>query len=60
MNSTPTRSSKRSATRGAVMVEYTFLLVAVGIPVLGGCIAGAAGLLSDYNVGREHILRSTP
>ena len=46
--------------RGAVMVEYTFLLVAVGVPVLLGCVGGAAGLLSDYNVGRAHILRSTP
>lgn len=60
MNKRPTISTSRRSLRGAVMVEYGFLLVAVGIPVLAGCVLGAAGLLSDYNVGREHILRSTP
>ncbi len=54
------QAKSRRSIRGAIVVEYTFLLVAVGVPVFAGCVIGAAGLLSDYNVGREHILKSTP
>jgi Flp pilus assembly pilin Flp len=33
----------RRALRGAVMVEYAFLLVAVGVPAVAGLTAGGKG-----------------
>ncbi|MDB4942700.1 MAG: hypothetical protein JWP97_2234 [Labilithrix sp.] len=50
----------RSRRRGAVMVEYAFLLVAVGIPTVAGCMAGGVRMLRNYQEGRDAILAPFP
>ena len=52
------RSQRRS--RGAVLVEYAFLLVAFGIPVVMGLTAGGVRMLRNYQEARAHILRTLP
>jgi hypothetical protein len=52
--------TKRSRRRGAVMVEYAFLLVAVAIPTMAGLVIGGTKLLASYQTGRNHILRAVP
>ncbi len=46
--------------RGAVMVEYAFLLVAVGVPAVAGLYAGGKQLYENYVVARNHVLRPLP
>ena len=46
--------------RGAVLVEYAFLLVAVGIPVLAGLMAGGGIMLKNYREGRNAMLAPFP
>jgi hypothetical protein len=52
-------SLKRSKTRGAVMVEYAFLLLAIGLPTAAGMVAGGKSMFSQYKTGRNQILRSS-
>ena len=53
-------SSKRPRPRGAVMVEYAFLLVAVGIPAIVGLTTGGARMFKNYGVARDAILFPMP
>jgi Flp pilus assembly pilin Flp len=50
----------RNGERGAIAVEYAFLLVVVAIPTVAGVIAGGVKLLHDYDVGRSAILAPAP
>jgi hypothetical protein len=50
----------RRTRRGAIAMEYAFLLVIVGIPTVIGVIAGGVKLLNDYDVGRKAILNPSP
>jgi len=50
----------RSRPRGAVMVEYAMLLVAVGIPAMAGLSAGGLGMYNQYVRARNSILSPMP
>jgi Flp pilus assembly pilin Flp len=50
----------RSRPRGAVMVEYAFLLVAVGIPTVAGLTAGGSTMYKGYIGARNSILSPMP
>ncbi len=50
----------RARRRGAVMVEYAFLLVAVGIPAVAGLTAGGVKMMASYQAGRDAILAPFP
>jgi hypothetical protein len=54
------RTWRRAVIRGAVMVEYAFLLTAVGIPMLIGISAGGKALLHNYQQGRNWLLQPVP
>ena len=51
---------QRSRARGAVLVEYAFLLVAFGIPAVIGIIAGGANMYSNYKSAKAAILSPLP
>ena len=63
---TSSRSSRlrgaldRRGTRGAVLVEYSFLLVAVVIPTVAGIIAGGVLMMQTYQAGRSAMMSSKP
>ena len=63
---TPFHSRRPRVTRhrlgvvGAVMVEYAFLLVAVGIPTMVGLTMGGQRLYRGYVNGRDAMLRPYP
>lgn len=46
--------------RGAVLVEYAFLLTAFAIPAILGIAAGGAAMLKEYKAARSHILNPLP
>lgn len=48
------------ARRAAVMVEYAFLLVAVGIPAVAGLTAGGVRMMANYQQGRDAMLAPFP
>jgi Flp pilus assembly pilin Flp len=50
----------RRRRRGAVMVEYAFLLVAVGIPTVAGLTAGGKTMYDNYKVARNAMLSPFP
>lgn len=50
----------RRGSRGAVMVEYAFLLVAVGIPAVAGLTAGGRTMYEGYKVGRDAMMSPFP
>ena len=50
---------KRRA-RGAVLVEYAFLLVAVAIPTVVGVMAGGVHLYNNYKSAKANILSPMP
>ncbi len=50
----------RARRRGAVMVEYAFLLVAVGIPAIAGLTFGGAKMMAKYQEGRDAMLAPFP
>jgi Flp pilus assembly pilin Flp len=52
------QSRKRS--RGAVMVEYAFLLAFVFVPLSVGVVAGGRQALKDYRLTRGWVLKNTP
>jgi Flp pilus assembly pilin Flp len=66
MHSTPAtktthgRSRFFASRRGAVLVEYAFLLVAVGIPTMVGITAGGAKMYANYARQRALIMQNTP
>lgn len=54
------RARRRARARGAVLVEYAFLLTAVAIPAIGLIVEGGASMLKEYKDAREQILRPFP
>jgi Flp pilus assembly pilin Flp len=50
----------RGSSRGAVMVEYAFLLVAVAVPAIIGISLGGVGMLQKYERTRTTILNNSP
>jgi hypothetical protein len=54
------RSSKRTRRRGAVIVEYAFLLTAIAIPAMAGIVIGGAAMLKNYQEARGLLLRTFP
>ena len=46
--------------RGAVMVEYAFLLVAVGIPAIAGLTTGGDRMYKNYVIARNAMLSPFP
>jgi len=54
------RFRSRAASRGAVMVEYALLLVAVGIPAIAGLSAGGMATYNTYVRARNSMLFPMP
>ena len=52
------RTARRS--RGAVIVEYAFLLTAVAIPTMIGISAGGMQMLTQYRSARTSIMSPMP
>ena len=50
----------RKNKRGAVLVEYSFILVAVGIPTVVGISAGGVQMYNDYQTARAAMLSGSP
>jgi hypothetical protein len=42
------------------MVEYAFLLVAVGIPAIAGLTSGGIRMLKNYQTARDAMLAPFP
>ncbi len=51
---------KRRRARGAVLVEYAFLLTAFAIPAVMGIVAGGVAMLKEYQEAKASILRPMP
>jgi len=51
---------RRRLGRGAVLVEYSFLLVAFGIPVVIGIIAGGAQMYTNYQTAKTALKSPLP
>jgi Flp pilus assembly pilin Flp len=60
MRRTRARLGMKRASRGAVMVEYALLLVAVGIPAIAGLTAGGLATYNTYVRARNHMLLPIP
>ncbi len=56
----PTWIRSRRRLRGAVMVEYALLLVAVGIPAIAGLSTGGLGMYKQYVRARNAMLSPIP
>lgn len=54
------RSQKRSRQRGAVMVEYAFLLTAVVVPAALALIWGGHLIYQQFLISRMSILAASP
>lgn len=55
------RSSKRvRRSRGAVLVEYAFLLTVFAIPAMMGIAAGGVQLVRNYQDVKADILKPMP
>jgi hypothetical protein len=52
--------AKRRRTRGAVMVEYAFLLMAFGVPTLAATIAGGWKMVDGYTKNRNNLIHIGP
>lgn len=50
----------RAAPRGAVLVEYAFLLTAFAIPAIMGIVAAGVLMVKDYRDARAQLLRPLP
>lgn len=53
-------STLRRRTRGAVMVEYAFLLAFVFIPLSIGIVEGGKILIKNYRLTRGWVLKNSP
>jgi hypothetical protein len=53
-------SRRSTRSRGAVMVEYAFLLVAVGVPAVAGLTAGGKTMYEGYKTGRNSMISPFP
>jgi Flp pilus assembly pilin Flp len=56
----PARARMSRKTRGAVMVEYAFLLAFVAVPTAIGCVAGGLKLLKNFQTVQAYMLDSSP
>lgn len=56
----PASRLSRRMRRGAVMVEYAFLLVAVGVPAVAGLTAGGKTMYDGYKKGRDSMISPFP
>ena len=54
------RLGTRWGSRGAVMVEYAFLLAFVFIPLSVGCVEGGKEMIKQYRLFRGWILKNSP
>jgi hypothetical protein len=54
------RVAKRRRTRGAVVVEYAFLLLAFGVPTMAAAIAGGVKMVQGYTITRNLLLHVGP
>ncbi len=54
------RPNRARRNRGAVMVEYALLLVAVGIPAIAGLSAGGLATYKTYVSARNTMLLPIP
>ncbi len=50
----------RTRVRGAVVVEYSFLLLFFALPVMAGIAGGGVAMLRDYQKTRQAIVESGP
>jgi Flp pilus assembly pilin Flp len=50
----------RARRRGAVVVEYALLLMAVGVPAVVGLTAGGVQMLTNYRDARNAMLAPFP
>jgi hypothetical protein len=50
----------RARRRGAVVVEYAMLLIAVGVPAVVGLTAGGVQMLTNYKDARNSMLAPFP
>lgn len=50
----------RGVSRGAIMVEYALLLVAVGVPTVAGVTIAGANMLDQYGKARTAIIQANP
>jgi hypothetical protein len=51
---------RRTRARGAVLVEYAFLLVAVAIPAVTGILAAGVLMYGNYKQARTILLAPLP
>jgi Flp pilus assembly pilin Flp len=54
------RRFRRAGRRGAVLVEYAFLLTFFAIPVMAAIVIGGKAMLEDYLEARAQLLRPLP
>lgn len=47
-------------TGGAIVVEYTMLLIFVALPIVAGLTAGGVMMLKEYRMARDLILLPVP
>ncbi len=45
---------------GAIVVEYTMLLIFVALPIVAGLTAGGVMMLKEYRMARDLILLPVP
>jgi len=53
-------ANRRRRTRGAVQVEYAFLLVFVMVPAAGVLLVGGRAMYQNYLYEKAQILSSQP
>jgi hypothetical protein len=54
------RQLQRNRSRGAVMVEYAFLLVGFCVPVMAATAAAGVQLVHGYGLIRDNMLHKGP
>lgn len=50
----------RARSRGAIMVEYALLLVAVGVPTVAGVTLAGVKMFDQYGKARTAIIQANP
>lgn len=55
-----TSTARSRGTRGAVMVEYAFLLAFVFIPLSVGIVEGGKEMIKQYRLARGWVLKNSP
>lgn len=56
----PTTRRLLRDTGGAIVVEYTMLLIFVALPIVAGLTAGGVMMLKEYRMARDLILLPVP